>query len=180
MIEFGFICSLARFTKDWGCPQSLDLMRFVTKSNFWEASSPWVHCLLCGSDHSLVLSLCPHLASDVLLDEVVLALVREDDVHLLGGSADVRSEHHVVRRLTVEISQVDVRAHHLEFLEVSIKHVFVSIFSIEQSKNVVFDLVWLFSCPKDQHLAGFTCLFCEKKEGFSTLTWISGSDFWFF
>merc|ERR1719458_2168148 len=42
------------------------------------------------------------LAPDVLLDQVVLALVGEDDVDLLGaGAADVRAEHDVVRGVSV-------------------------------------------------------------------------------
>merc|ERR1719495_2489550 len=41
------------------------------------------------------------LTADVLLDQVVLALVLEDDVDLLGaGAADVGTEHHVVGRFS--------------------------------------------------------------------------------
>ncbi|GMT09210.1 hypothetical protein PFISCL1PPCAC_507 [Pristionchus fissidentatus] len=54
------------------------------------------------------------LKSDVLLDEVVLALVREDDVDLLGGSADIGTEHEVVGGLAVEVLQVGVSGHHLD------------------------------------------------------------------
>merc|ERR1719495_835896 len=44
------------------------------------------------------------LTADVLLDQVVLALVLEDDVDLLGaGAADVRTEHHVVGRFSVHV-----------------------------------------------------------------------------
>ncbi len=45
-----------------------------------------------------------HLASYVVLDEEVVALVVEDDVHLLcARSTDVRSEHDVVARLSVHV-----------------------------------------------------------------------------
>lgn len=43
------------------------------------------------------------LSLDVLLDQVVLSVVCEDDVHLLGGeSTDVRAEHDGVGGLTTE------------------------------------------------------------------------------
>lgn len=54
-----------------------------------------------------------HLASDVLLDEMVLSLVVEDNVNLLRGSADIGTEHKVVRSLAVEVLQVRVSGHHL-------------------------------------------------------------------
>ncbi len=45
-----------------------------------------------------------HLASNVVLDEEVLALVVEDDVYLLGAwSTDVRPEHDVVVGLSVHV-----------------------------------------------------------------------------
>lgn len=45
---------------------------------------------------------------------MVLALVGEDDVDLLGGAADVRTEHHVVGGLAVEVAQVGIRTHNLK------------------------------------------------------------------
>merc|ERR1719322_1410711 len=48
------------------------------------------------------------LAAHLLLGQQVLALVVEDDVHLLGaGAADVGAEHHVVRAVAVHISLVE-------------------------------------------------------------------------
>ena len=55
-----------------------------------------------------------HLAADVLLDQVVLALVAEDHMHLLRGAANVGTEHDVVRGLTVEVAQVGRGGHDLK------------------------------------------------------------------
>ena len=53
-------------------------------------------------------------APDVLLDEVVLALVLEDDVHLLGaGAADVGAEHHVVGGVAVHVRLVKLAVEQL-------------------------------------------------------------------
>ncbi len=50
-----------------------------------------------------------NLASDVLLGEQVLALVREDHVHLFGTrAADIRTEHHLIGRVPVEILQISI------------------------------------------------------------------------
>ena len=47
------------------------------------------------------------LASDVFLDQVVLALVFEDDVDFLGSwPTDVRSEHNIVRGVSMHVSLV--------------------------------------------------------------------------
>jgi len=46
-------------------------------------------------------------AADVFADQVVLAIVAEDHVDLLGaGTADVRAEHDLVRRLAVHVGLV--------------------------------------------------------------------------
>ena len=56
-----------------------------------------------------------NLASDVLLDQVVLAVVAKNGVHFLGPrAANVRAEHEVVGRLAVEVLLVDVGGHQLE------------------------------------------------------------------
>ena len=56
-----------------------------------------------------------YLALDVFLDEMVLALVVEDDVHLLGSrAADVRAEHDLVRRLAVHVLLVERAGEHLD------------------------------------------------------------------
>ena len=55
------------------------------------------------------------LAPDVLLDQMVLALVLKDDVDLLGaGSADVRAEHDVVGALTVHVRLVELAVEKLD------------------------------------------------------------------
>eukprot|EP01137_Pigoraptor_chileana_P022903 Opistho-2@88375 len=55
------------------------------------------------------------LAADLLLDEVVLALVVEDHVHLLGaGAANVGSEHNVVLRITIELLLLERRGEDLD------------------------------------------------------------------
>merc|ERR1719420_222600 len=75
-------------------------------------------CLLVVDEH-LVLSVGLHdervevgvdvvLAAHLLLGQQVLALVVEDDVHLLGaGAADVWAEHHVVGAVAVHVSLVE-------------------------------------------------------------------------
>ncbi len=56
-----------------------------------------------------------HLASDVLLDEMVLSLVVENHMHLLRArSANIRSEHDIVGRLTVEVLEVRIGGKNLE------------------------------------------------------------------
>ena len=55
------------------------------------------------------------LAPDVLLDQMVLALVLKDDVDLLGaGSADVRAEHDVVGALAVHVRLVELAIKELD------------------------------------------------------------------
>merc|ERR1719167_879677 len=55
------------------------------------------------------------LATDVLLDQVVLALVLEDDVDLLGAwAADVRAEHDIVGALAVHVSLVELAVEELD------------------------------------------------------------------
>uniref|UniRef100_A0A2M4DHF4 Putative secreted protein n=1 Tax=Anopheles darlingi TaxID=43151 RepID=A0A2M4DHF4_ANODA len=55
------------------------------------------------------------LAADILVDQMILALVAEDHVHLLGArTADVRSEHEQVRRFTVQILLVYGAIEHLQ------------------------------------------------------------------
>ena len=49
------------------------------------------------------------LASDVLLDEMVLIFVVEDDVDFLGArAADVWAEHDVVRRVSMHVSLIQL------------------------------------------------------------------------
>ena len=55
------------------------------------------------------------LAPDVLLDKVVLALVREDDVNLLSaGAADVGAEHDVVGGVSVHGGLVQAAVEELD------------------------------------------------------------------
>lgn len=56
-------------------------------------------------------------ATDVLVDQQILSLVAEDDVHLLGaGPADVRAEHDLIGGLAV----------HVLLLQLAVKHLHVS------------------------------------------------------
>lgn len=58
------------------------------------------------------------LALDVLVDQVILALVVEDDVHLLRRVAtDVRAEHDVVLGLAVHSLGGDIRGKDLSEIE---------------------------------------------------------------
>eukprot|EP00756_Hemistasia_phaeocysticola_P019617 Hpha_TRINITY_DN15673_c3_g1::TRINITY_DN15673_c3_g1_i1::g.97975::m.97975 len=50
----------------------------------------------------------------LLLPQQVLALVVKDQVDLLGVTADVGTEHHPVRRLTVELLRLERLLHHLD------------------------------------------------------------------
>jgi len=55
------------------------------------------------------------LASDILLDQMVLVLVVEDDVDLLGAWAtDVRAEHDLVRRRTAKLCLIEVTLEELD------------------------------------------------------------------
>ena len=55
------------------------------------------------------------LAFDIFFDEVVLALVAENNVNFFGGvSADVRPEHNVVLGISVHIFGGDVRGEDLK------------------------------------------------------------------
>ena len=55
------------------------------------------------------------LASDVFLDQVVLALMLEDNMDLLGSwSTDVRSEHDIVRGVSVHVSLVKLTVEQLD------------------------------------------------------------------
>ncbi len=54
-------------------------------------------------------------ASDVVLDEQILALVVEDDMDLLcARTTDVRPKHNVVVRLTVHVLLIQRAREHLE------------------------------------------------------------------
>merc|ERR1719234_1258406 len=55
------------------------------------------------------------LATDVLLDQVVLPLVLKDHVHLLGArSANIRSKHDVVWRFSMHVSLVELAVEKLD------------------------------------------------------------------
>ena len=56
-----------------------------------------------------------YLASDFFIDEVVFALVGEDDVDFFGSrSANVRAKHDVVRRVAVHTGLVEIRGKYFD------------------------------------------------------------------
>ena len=56
-----------------------------------------------------------HLASDFFVDEMVFALVSEDDVDFFGARAtDVRTEHNVVGGVTVHTGLVQIRCEYFD------------------------------------------------------------------